>query len=206
VPGAISYLAHRVEGCLNGAPTVAVFDDFGRYLDYPIFVDILDGLIRERAKDNLSVWFATQTTADLLGTDIAQLVLDSAMTRLLFPNPAALDEQNDAVYQALRQNRRQRRMLARATAREQFYFDSPQGSRLCDLPLDGLTLAVCGANSDEDRKLVDQVYAEVGPERFLEAFARAKGLEQTFATLSQEVSHAVDARVVAADESHRLRQ
>jgi hypothetical protein len=60
-----------------------------------------------------------------------------------------------------------------------------------------LTLAVCGANSDEDRKLVDRVYAEVGPEGFLEAFARAKGLEHTFRDLRQEVSHAMESRLAA---------
>jgi type IV secretion/conjugal transfer VirB4 family ATPase len=205
VPAVLSYLLHRLEGCLNGSPTVLVCDDFAKYLVVPTFVDLLDGLVRLRRKDNLAIWFSTQTGADILGTSIAQLVLDSCMTRILLPNPAAMDEANDEVYAALRMNRRQRRLIARAQPKCQFYFDSPQGSRLCDLPLDGLTLAVCGANSDEDRKLVDRVYAEAGPEGFLEAFARAKGLEHTFRTLHQEVLHAVEP-CLTADDSRRLCQ
>ena len=197
VPAVLSYILHRLEGCLDGSPTVLVCDDFAKYFAFPVFVDILDSLLRLRRKDNLAIWFSTQTGADILGTTIAKLVLDSCMTRIVLPNPAALDAPNDEVYAALRMNRRQRRLIARAQPKCQFYFDSPQGSRLCDLPLDGITLAVCGANSDEDRKLVDRVYAEVGPERFLEAFARAKGLEQAFTTLTQEVSHAVDHRLAA---------
>jgi type IV secretory pathway VirB4 component len=199
VPAVLSYVLHRLEGCLDGSPTVLVCDDFAKYFAFPIFVDLLDSLLRLRRKDNLAIWFSTQTGADILGTAIAQLVLDSCMTRILLPNPAALDEVNDDVYAALRMNRRQRRLIARAQPKGQLYFDSPQGSRLCDLPLDGLTLAVCGANSDEDRKLVDRIYAEVGPGRFLEAFARAKGVEQAFQALTQEVSHAVDPHGAAAD-------
>jgi type IV secretion/conjugal transfer VirB4 family ATPase len=201
VPAVLSYVLHRLEGCLDGSPTVVVCDDFAKYLDFDIFVDILDNLMRLRRKDNLSVWMSTQTGADILDTKIARLILDSCMTRILFPNAAAMDAENDAIYQdALRMNRRQRRLIARATPKCQLYFDSPQGSRLCDLPLDGITLAVCGANSDEDRKLVDRVYAEVGPIGFLPAFAQAKGLEATYVSLEKEVNDAWSSlRVVAAD-------
>jgi hypothetical protein len=58
------------------------------------------------------------------------------------------------------------------------------------LPLDGITLAVCGANSDADRKLVDGIYRDYGAEGFLEAFARVKGVE---------VQDALDRRAAAAD-------
>ena len=189
VPAVLSYLLHRLEGCLDGSPTVLVCDDFAKYLRFPVFVDILDSLLRLRRKDNLAIWFSTQTGADILGTPIAQLVLDSCMTRILLPNPSALDSANDEVYRALRMNRRQRRLIARAQPQCQFYFDSPQGSRLCDLPLDGITLAVCGANSDEDRKLVDRVYAETGPSRLLDAFVPArKGLEAAYLPLNRRLT------------------
>jgi len=190
VPAVLSYVLHRLEDCLNGSPTVLVCDDFAKYFDFPIFVDILDSLLRLRRKDNLAVWFSTQTGADILGTKIAQLVLDSCMTRVLLPNPSALDSANDEVYHALRMNPRQRRLIARAQPKCQFYFDSPQGSRLCDLPLDGIALAVCGANSDEDRKLVDRLYADTGPIGFLPAFVQAKGLEAAYRSLEQEVNRA----------------
>jgi type IV secretion system protein TrbE len=191
VPAVLTYIVHRIEGNLNGDPTVLVCDDFAKYFDFPVFLDLLDNLFRLRRKDNLAVWMSTQTGADILGTKLAQLVLDSCMTRILFPNAAALDEANDDVYRgALRMNQRQRRLIARAEPRTQFYFDSPKGSRLCHLRLDGLTLAVCGASGDEDRKLVDAVYAETGPIGFLEAFARAKGLEAEYESLAKEVEDA----------------
>jgi type IV secretory pathway VirB4 component len=201
VPAVLSYVLHRLEGCLDGSPTVVVCDDFAKYLDFDIFVDILDNLMRLRRKDNLAVWMSTQTGEDILNTKIARLILESCMTRVLFPNPAAMDAENDAIYQdALRMNRRQRRLIARATPKCQLYFDSPQGSRLCDLPLDGITLAVCGANSDEDRKLVDRMYAETGPIGFLPAFVQAKGLASAYVSLEKEVNDAWSAyRVAAAD-------
>jgi type IV secretion system protein VirB4 len=178
VPAVLSYLLHRFEGCLDGSPTVLLCDDFAKYFAFPVFVDLLDSLLRLRRKDNLAVWFSTQTGADLLGTAMAQLVLDSCMTRMLLPNPAALDAVNDEVYAALRMNRRQRRLLARAQPKRQVYVDTPQGSRLCDLPLDGIALALCGANHTDDRRLVDQIYAEVGPDGFLDAFLQAKGITE----------------------------
>jgi type IV secretion system protein TrbE len=201
MPAVLSYVLHRLEGCLDGSPTVVVCDDFAKYLDFDIFVDILDNLMRLRRKDNLAVWMSTQTGEDILNTKIARLILESCMTRVLFPNPAAMDAENDAIYQdALRMNRRQRRLIARATPKCQLYFDSPQGSRLCDLPLDGITLAVCGANSDEDRKLVDRMYAETGPIGFLPAFVQAKGLASAYVSLEKEVNDAWSAyRVAAAD-------
>jgi type IV secretion system protein TrbE len=207
VPAVLSYVLHRLEDYLDGSPTVLVCDDFAKYFDFPIFVDLLDGLLRLRRKDNLAVWFSTPTGADLLGTKIAQLVLDSAMTRILLPNPAALDSANDEVYHALRMNPRQRRLIARAQPKCQFYFDSPQGSRLCDLPLNGITLAVCGANSDQDRKLVDAIYAQTGPVGFLPAFVEAKGLASTYLSLEEEVNRAWDdGRAPAAAEPVGLRE
>jgi type IV secretory pathway VirB4 component len=76
-----------------------VCDDFAKYLDFDIFVDILDNLMRLRRKDNLAVWMSTQTGEDILNTKIARLILESCVTRVLFPNPAAMDAENDAIYQ-----------------------------------------------------------------------------------------------------------
>jgi type IV secretion system protein VirB4 len=206
VPAVLTYIIHRIEGCLDGSPTVLLCDDFAKYFNFPVFLDLLDNLFRLRPKDNLAVWMSTQTGADILGTKLAQLVLDSCMTRLLFPNAAALDEANDAVYRgALRMNVRQRRLIARGEPRTQFYFDSPQGSQMCHLRLDGLTLAVCGANSDADRKLVDQVYAQAGPQGFLEAFAEAKGLKAEYDDLAKEVNDAWNPGRAGADD-RRLRE
>jgi type IV secretory pathway VirB4 component len=200
VPAVISHLMHRIETCLDGTPTVLVCDDFAKYLQFQVCIDLLDNMMRLRRKDNLAVWFSTQTAEDILGTAIARLVLDSCMARVLLPNPAALDESNDVVYRgALRMNARQRRLIARATPRVQCYFDSPMGSRLCDLSLEGITLAVCGASGDEDRKLVDAVYAEVGPVRFLDEFLRRKGLGQAAQSLEEEIAHAVEHPTLAAD-------
>jgi type IV secretion system protein TrbE len=59
VPAVLSYILHRLEGCLDGSPTVLVCDDFAKYFAFPIFVDLLDGLLRLRRKDHLAVWFST---------------------------------------------------------------------------------------------------------------------------------------------------
>jgi len=202
IPAVISYVLYRWEDCLDGRPTVIACDDCAKYLGFPCFVEIFDSLMRLDRKNNLAIWFSTQTAEDLRTLPLASLIFDSCMRRLIFPNAAAMDSINDEVYDALRLNALKRRQVARSQPKTQFLFDSPEGSRMCDLDLDGLTLGLCGANSDADRKLVDTVYAAAGAAGFLEAFAAAKGLSAQYTALREEVYAAwVLARESAPDES-----
>ncbi|MFG1193121.1 conjugal transfer protein TrbE [Xanthobacter flavus] len=175
-PTVLSYLFHRIEDRLDGAPTLLIIDEGWLALDDPGFAGQLREWLKTLRKKNASVVFATQSLSDIDGSAIAPAIIESCQTRLLLPNERAVEPQITAIYRRFGLNDRQIDILARATPKRDYYCQSRRGNRLFELGLSQMALALCAAASKTDQAALSQIFAEHGREGFLAAWLRHRGL------------------------------
>jgi len=108
---------------------------------------------------------------------IAPAIIESCPTRLLLPNERAIEPQITAIYRRFGLNDRQIEILARATPKRDYYCQSRRGNRLFELGLSEVGLALTAASSKSHQAAIDRICAEHGPEGFLDAWLRLRGVE-----------------------------
>jgi type IV secretion/conjugal transfer VirB4 family ATPase len=169
-PAVLTYLFHRIEGRLNGRPTLLIIDEGWLVLDDPAFAQQLREWLKTLRKKNASVVFATQSLSDIDGSNIAPAIVESCPTRIFLPNERAIEPQITAIYRRFGLNDRQIEILARATPKRDYYCQSRRGNRLFELGLGPVALAFCAASSKTDHAAIERVIAEHGREAFTPAW------------------------------------
>jgi len=165
-PAVLTYLFHRIEGRLDGRPTLLIIDEGWLVLDDPAFAQQLREWLKTLRKKNASVIFATQSLSDIDGSNIAPAIVESCPTRIFLPNERAIEPQITAIYRRFGLNDRQIEILARATPKRDYYCQSRRGNRLFELGLGPVALAFCAASSKADHAAIERVTAEYGHEAF----------------------------------------
>jgi type IV secretion/conjugal transfer VirB4 family ATPase len=165
-PAVLTYLFHRIEGRLDGRPTLLIIDEGWLVLDDPAFAQQLREWLKTLRKKNASVIFATQSLSDIDGSNIAPAIVESCPTRIFLPNERAIEPQITAIYRRFGLNDRQIEILARATPKRDYYCQSRRGNRLFELGLGPVALAFCAASSKQDHAAIERVIAESGREAF----------------------------------------
>ncbi|AYV46235.1 conjugal transfer protein TrbE [Caulobacter flavus] len=172
----LAYLFHRIEGRLDGRPTLVIIDEGWLALDDPGFAGQIREWLKTLRKKNASVVFATQSLADIKDSAIAPAIIESCPTRIFLPNARALEPQIATIYESFGLNARQVELIARATAKRDYYCQSPAGERLFDLGLGEVALAFSAASSKADQASITRVLAEAGDEGFAAAWLRDRDL------------------------------
>ncbi|WP_316228003.1 conjugal transfer protein TrbE [Bradyrhizobium sp. SZCCHNR3015] len=175
-PAVLAYLFHRIEGRLDGRPTLLIVDEGWLALDDEGFAGQLREWLKTLRKKNASVIFATQSLSDIDGFAIAPAIIESCPTRLFLPNERAIEPQITAIYRRFGLNDRQIEILARATPKRDYYCQSRRGNRLFELGLGDVALAFTAASSKSDQADVRQVLTEHGRKGFVAAWLRHRGL------------------------------
>jgi type IV secretion/conjugal transfer VirB4 family ATPase len=172
---ALSYLFHRIEGRLDGSPTLLIIDEGWLALDDIGFAQQLREWLKTLRKKNASVVFATQSLADIEGSAIAAAIVESCPTRLFLPNERAIEPQIMTMYRRFGLNDRQIEIISRATPKRDYYCQSRRGNRLFELGLGDAALAFTAASSKTDQVTIAQLVADHGPDGFAAAWLRRKG-------------------------------
>ncbi|MFG3592374.1 conjugal transfer protein TrbE [Bradyrhizobium sp. RDI18] len=175
-PAVLSYLYHRIEGQLDGRPTLLIVDEGWLALDDEGFAGQVREWLKTLRKKNASVIFATQSLSDIDGSAIAPAIIESCPTRLFLPNERAIEPQISAIYRRFGLNDRQIEILARATPKRDYYCQSRRGNRLFELGLEEFALAFTAASSKSDQAMIERVLAEHGREEFVTGWLAARGL------------------------------
>jgi type IV secretion system protein VirB4 len=175
-PAVLSYLFHRIEGQLDGRPTLLIIDEGWLALDDEGFAGQIREWLKTLRKKNASVIFATQSLSDIDGSAIAPAIVESCPTRLLLPNDRAIEPQITAIYRRFGLNDRQIEILARATPKRDYYCQSRRGNRLFELGLEEFALAFTAASSKSDQAMIERVLAEHGRDGFVAGWLAARGL------------------------------
>ena len=172
----LSYLFHRIEGRLDGSPTLIIIDEGWLVLDSPAFAAQLREWLKTLRKKNASVIFATQSLADIESSAIAPAIIESCPTRIFLPNERAAEPQIARVYERFGLNHRQIEILSRATPKRDYYCQSRRGNRLFDLGLGDIALAFAAASSKSDQMRIGELVAAHGQQQFAAAWLRHRGL------------------------------
>ena len=172
----LSYLFHRIEGKLDGSPTLIIIDEGWLILDQAAFAAQLREWLKTLRKKNASVIFATQSLADIEGSSIAPAIIESCPTRIFLPNDRAAEPQIARVYQRFGLNDRQIEILSRATPKRDYYCQSRRGNRLFELGLGEIALAFTAASSKSDQIRIGELIAAHGQQQFAAAWLRRRGL------------------------------
>jgi type IV secretion/conjugal transfer VirB4 family ATPase len=172
----LTFLFHLLEGRFDGRPTLLVLDEAWLFLDDGGFAAKIREWLKTLRKKNVAVVFATQSLADVARSSIAPALIESCPTRIFLPNPDAETPQIAPLYQGFGLNSQQLRIIAAATPKREYYYQSPAGNRLFELGLGPIALACVAAASPGDQQTADRLLAEVGPARFARAWFCAQGL------------------------------
>ncbi len=172
----LAHLFTKLEARFDGRPTMLILDEAWLFLDHPMFAGRLRDWLKTLRKKNVSVVFATQSLSDIAASAIAPSLIESAPTRIFLANARAEEPSQRAAYQGFGLNARQVELIARATPKQDYYVQTPDGNRLFDLDLGPVALAFCAAGSKADQKLISEILASVGPEGFAPAWLETHGL------------------------------
>jgi type IV secretion/conjugal transfer VirB4 family ATPase len=172
----LTYLFHRLEARFDGRPTLLILDEAWTFLDDAIFAARIREWLKTLRKKNVAVVFATQSLADIERSSIAPALIESCPTRIFLPNDRALEPQARTVYERFGLNARQIEILSLAAPKRDYYAQTARGNRLFELGLGPLALALCGASSPDDQRLIDRCLAGGAATGFVARFLEAKGL------------------------------
>ena len=175
-PAVLAYLFHRIEGRLDGRPTLLIIDEGWLALDDEGFAGQLREWLKTLRKKNASVIFATQSLSDIDGSAIAPAIIESCPTRLFLPNERAIEPQITAIYRRFGLNDRQIEILARATPKRDYYCQSRRGNRLFELGLGDIALAFTAASAKSDQAAIAEILGQHGRAGFVSAWLKYRGL------------------------------
>jgi type IV secretion system protein TrbE len=164
----LNYLFHRLEERFDGRPTLLILDEAWMLLDKSEFAQTVRMWLKTLRKKNVAVVFATQSLSDILNSSIAAAVIESCPTRIFLPNDRALELQIADIYAHFGLNARQLELIARSAPKRDYYFSSRNGSRLFELELGPIALALCASAAPERQKQMDEIICSISdPSEFL---------------------------------------
>jgi type IV secretion/conjugal transfer VirB4 family ATPase len=181
----LTYIFRTLEKRFDGRPTLLVLDEAWLFLDQGSFAAKIREWLKTLRKFNVAVVFATQSLADIARSSIAPALIESCPTRIFLPNPDAQTPQIAEFYSAFGLNTQQIRIIASATPKREYYYQSSSGNRLFELGLGPLALAAVGASSPGDQQLMSAILAEHGREHFPAAYYAAKGQAEVATYLAE---------------------
>ncbi len=181
----LTYIFRNLEKRFDGRPTLLILDEAWLFLDQGAFAAKIREWLKTLRKFNVAVVFATQSLADIARSSIAPALIESCPTRIFLPNPDAQTPQIAEFYSAFGLNAQQVRIIASATPKREYYYQSSSGNRLFELGLGPLTLAAVGASSPGDQQMISAILAEHGADNFAAAYYAAKGHADVAAYLAE---------------------
>lgn len=187
-PAVLAYLFHRIEGRLDGRPSLIIVDEGWLALDDQTFGGQLREWLKTLRKKNASVIFATQSLADIDGSNIAPAIVESCPTRIFLPNERAFEPQIAAIYRRFGLNDRQIEIVARAMPKRDYYCQSRRGNRLFDLGLGEVALAFTTTSSKSDQAAIAETLAEHGREGFAATWLKHRGLDWAVELLGDTIT------------------
>jgi type IV secretion system protein VirB4 len=205
------YLFRRIEQRLDGRPTLIEIDEAWMALLHPRFGPRITQWLLTLRKQNAAVVLATQSPAQLAQMATRHAVIDSCPTKFYLPNADAAAPGAAELYRDLGLNGREIGTISGATPKRHYYMKTPRGSRLVELGLGQLALALLapptGLTIEDAKRRVESLMRERGA-AWLPAWLDECGLGAAASALREERGHAaldeVDTLLRTADTETAL--
>ena len=159
-------LDSTVEGKFN-PPSLIIIDEAWMALSHEMFQKKIKEWLLVLRKKNCAVVLATQNLSDIVDSPIRQTILESCFTRILLPNPSAMNEDSKELYTGkLGFNSQQVRLIAGAVMKQHYYYAAPNSRnyRLFDLGLAPVGLSFVGSSGKDDLKKIRELQKQHGAE------------------------------------------
>ncbi|MBQ7367405.1 MAG: AAA family ATPase [Spirochaetaceae bacterium] len=164
VTPALLYLFRHCEKAFTGNPTLLVLDEAWVFLKNEIFARKISEWLKTLRKKNVFVVFATQELEDAASSPIASTIISQCASKVYLPNEEATTKMVREAYRLFGLDDSEISMLAdtrRCRKKRDYFYKSAQGTRLFQLDLDAVQLALL-TNSKEDHKILDAIEAKYG--------------------------------------------
>jgi type IV secretion system protein VirB4 len=146
----VDLLLHNLKSffCTDIRPTMLILEEAWNLVKNPVFMAQINDWLRTLRKYNVSVFFISQTVADIAEHEFATLLRESCPTKIFLPNNQ-MDEQTAKGYMALGLNHQQTLLIRDAIPKQDYYLCSPVGNRMFNLDLGPLELSFLGKSMED---------------------------------------------------------
>jgi type IV secretion system protein TrbE len=154
-------------------PSWIFADEWHRLLSDKVSIHWFQDALRMFRRLNCGFVGFSQSLADLLKNENAQLLLESFKGKIWLPNPAAKGEFVRNMYRSIGLDEHKITSIASAKPRAEYFYDSEIGSRKFRLDLGDIAKAICGSTGYPDVQRARTILAE-SPDEFLDAWLRER--------------------------------
>ncbi len=148
----LQYIFHRIEtDMLNGKPSIIILDECWVFFKNEQFAQKIEEWLRVLRKKKCDVIFATQSPKEIKTSSIYNVVIDSCQSKIFLPNVTAKEPEYIELYKEFTLNNKEIDIVQSSTPKRDYYYKSPDGSRLFNLNLAPKTLSYVASNSPQDQ-------------------------------------------------------
>lgn len=147
----LDYLFHRIEGQLDGSPSLIVLDECWLFFRNADFRNKIVEYLKDMRKKNCSVVLATQNLSDIQKYDLVDVINTNADTKIYLANEG-INDRTAEIYRQFGLNEREIEIVKNLTPKKEYFYTSPLGTRVFDLDLSPLEIAFLTATSKEDQR------------------------------------------------------
>lgn len=169
----LDYLFHRIEQQLTGSPTIIVLDECWLFLRNKSFSNKIVEYLKDLRKKNAIVVMATQNLSDI-SEEIKPVVINNMPTKIFMPNTSS-SEVNAAMYYDFGLNSTEQVIIRHMIPKQEYYFKSPDFSRIFNLYLSKQEIAFLAATAKSDQLKVAEL-EHLTPAEFIQAWKEYKGV------------------------------
>jgi type IV secretion system protein VirB4 len=168
------YVLHRATAAIEGAARIAalkifVIDEAWRFLRHPTIRSYIMEALKTWRKKNAAMILATQSSDDLLRSEILSVVVESAATKMFLANP----DIDRALYrEVFHLNETEADWIARLTPKQQILIKRPDLAKVVNLNVDRKDYWLY-TSSPQDRERRREAFEKYGFEQGLEILARS---------------------------------
>lgn len=156
----LSYIFRRIDKSLQGDPTFIGADEGWKYLQKPIFERHITKWTKTLRRNNGVFVLATQQLSDVMKSPIADVLIQNCPTKIFTPDSNALAAGSPERYARFGLSLEKVRALSTAVVPRDYLWHSTEGSRMIDLALGPVELAIVGVTSPEERAYVKKHFIE----------------------------------------------
>jgi type IV secretion/conjugal transfer VirB4 family ATPase len=168
------YILHRANAAIDAADLATTFkvfvvDEAWRFLQHPTIRGYIQAALKTWRKKNAAMLLATQSSDDLLRSEILSVVVESCPTKIFLANPD-LDQQ---VYREIfHLNEREADTISKLTPKHQILLKTPEMAKVLNLNVDAKGYWLYTSNPFDNQKK-RAAFERYGFEEGLEILARS---------------------------------
>ncbi len=169
------FILHRASAAIGDPANltrfkVFVIDEAWRFFRHPTIRQYIVEALKTWRKKNAGMILSTQSSDDLLRSEILPLVVESCSTKMFLANP---DMDRKAYAEIFRLNETEADLIARLIPKQQILIKRPEGSKVVNLNVSRKDYWLYTSNPNE-RHRRDEVFAQHGFKEGLEILARSE--------------------------------